>query len=53
MSVVLDIEPTTAHRFARPDADPRLGWTRCGIRFAWAEARNRWARLARCRACWS
>ncbi len=51
MTIVLDVDPTTAHRFARPDADPRLGFTVCGIRFAWAEPRKG-LRAARCRACW-
>jgi hypothetical protein len=51
VTVVLDIAPMTAHRFARADADPRLGFTVCGIRFAWAEPRKG-QRAARCRACW-
>jgi hypothetical protein len=51
MTVVLDIAPTTAHRFAGRDrADGRLGYTFCGIRFAWAEPRKG-QRAARCRAC--
>lgn len=51
MTVILDPSPVIAHRFARPDADPRLGWLACGLRFAWAEPRKG-QRAARCRACW-
>jgi hypothetical protein len=52
VTVVLDIDPTTAHRSVGwALADPRLGWTVCGIRFAWAEPRKG-QRAARCRACW-
>ena len=48
------------HRFVRPDADPRLAWTRCGIRFAWDPQAYRYAlRILglsepreRCPGCW-
>ena len=53
MTVILDIDPMTAHRFAGRDrVDGRLGYTFCGIRFAWAEPRKG-QRGTRCRACWA
>jgi hypothetical protein len=54
LPVVLDIAPTIAHRWdhlARFDPDLRLGFTVCGIRFAWAEPRKG-QRATRCKACW-
>ncbi|HEY4895221.1 MAG TPA: hypothetical protein VII01_03950 [Solirubrobacteraceae bacterium] len=54
MPVVLDIAPTISHRwtlFPWRDPDSRLGFTVCGIRFAWAEPRKG-QRAARCKACW-
>lgn len=52
MTVVLDIDPEIAHRFAYPDPDPRLGFTVCGIRFAWASPRSK-NKAKRCHWCWA
>jgi hypothetical protein len=50
--VTLDIDPTISHWFAGRDrTDSRLGYTFCGIRFAWAEPRTG-QRGARYKACW-
>jgi hypothetical protein len=53
MSVVLDIDPTTAHRWAGPVAgDVRIGFTICGVRFVWALPGSS-GKAKRCRWCWA
>ena len=52
MTVILDVDPATAHRLGHfLPADLRLGYTVCGIRFCFAQPRKG-QRAARCRACW-
>lgn len=51
MTVRIHADPRR-HRLARPDADPRLAWTRCGIRFAWgALPPGQPAPAGRCAGC--
>ena len=53
MTVVLDVAPTTAHRLGHfLPADPRLGYTVCGIRFAWALPDSN-GKAKRCKWCWA
>lgn len=35
MTVRIFRQPFILHRAVRSDADARLAWTRCGLRFAW------------------
>lgn len=55
MSIVLLAGPDRhlRHRAARPEADRRVWWTACGIRFAWVEPpTGRPSGLPRCGECW-
>ena len=54
MTIRLHADPRR-HRLAHPDADPRTGWTHCGIRFAWCVGRCRCTLLRgeRCAECWA
>ena len=41
------------HLLRRIDSDDdRLGWTACGLRFAWGTVPRTHGNLPRCRRCW-
>jgi hypothetical protein len=52
MTVRIHADPRF-HRAVRPDADPRLAWTRCALRFAWGVVPAGPAQRERCRECWA
>ena len=50
MTVRIHADPLR-HRLMGRDADPRLAWTRCGIRFSWGVVPGAPLPLAPCPEC--
>jgi hypothetical protein len=40
------------HLFDAPDEDRRIGYTHCGIRFAWGSWKGQNKPLPKCEECW-